>query len=43
MRRSQLETKYLNTKTQQISNYTKSIKAFVVSYTKGKEENIMSP
>ena len=41
MRRSQLETKYLQTKP--TSNYTKRIKTFVVSYTKGKEGNIMSP
>ena len=41
MRRSQLETKYLQTKP--TSNYTKRIKTFVVSYTKGKEGNIMNP
>ena len=46
MCRSQLETKCLKSKTLQTirtSNYTKSIKTFVVSYTKGKEENIISP
>ena len=40
MRRSQLEAKYLKFKP--TSNYPKSIKTFVVKYTKGKEENIMS-
>ena len=43
MRRSQLETKHLKIKTQTDLKLTKSIKTFVVSYTKGKEENIMSP
>ena len=38
MHRPQLETKYFKIKTQ-----TESITTFVVSYTKGKEENIMSP
>ena len=41
MHRSQLETKYLKTKSQTISDYTKNIKIFVVSYTRGKKENIM--
>ena len=43
MRRSQLETKYHKLKPKPISNYTKSIKTFVVSYAEGKEENIMTP
>ena len=43
MRRSQLETRYLKTKTQADLKLYKSIKTFVISYTKGKEENIMSP
>ena len=36
MRRSQLKTKYLKTKTQTL-DYTKNIKTFVVSY-KGKKK-----
>ena len=40
MCRSQLETKYLKTKIP-ILNYTKNIKTFLVSYTRGKEEYIM--
>ena len=43
MQRSQLHTKYFKTKTQTDLNYTKNIKTFVVSYTKWKEKNIMSP
>ena len=43
MRRSQLETKYLKSKTQIDFNLYKKHKTFVVSYTKGKEENTMSP
>ena len=44
MRRSQLETKCLKTKTQtDLKLYKKHLKTFVVSYTKGKEENIMGP
>ena len=43
MRRSQLETKYLRTKTQTDLKLYKKHETFVVSYTKGKEENTMSP
>ena len=43
MRRCQLETKYLKTKTKIDPKLSKSIKTFVVSYAKGNEENIMSP
>ena len=42
MRRSQLENTS-KLKLKPTSNYTKSIKTFVVSYTKCKEESIMSP
>ena len=42
MRRSQLENTS-KLKLKPTSSYTKSIKTFVVSYTKCKEENIMSP
>ena len=43
MRRPQLETKYLKTKTQTNLKLYKKKKTFVVSYTKRKEENIMRP
>ena len=42
-RRSQLETKYLKTKTQTDLKLYKKHKNFVVSYTRRKEEDIMSP
>ena len=42
MRKSQLEN-ISKLKLKPTSNYTKSLKTFVVSYTKYKEENIMSP
>ena len=42
-RRSQLETKYLKTKTQTDLKLYKKHKTFVVSYTRRKEEDIMSP
>ena len=40
MRRSQLETKYLEIKSQTNLKLYKTIKDFVISYTKGKEEDI---
>ena len=43
MRRSQLQTKYFKTKAQTNLKLYKKQKNFVVSYTKGKEENITSP
>ena len=42
MRRSHFEKKYLKTKTQPSSDYTKTRKTFAVSYAKGKEENIIN-
>ena len=42
MSRSQLETKYLKTKTETDLKLYQKHKSFVVSYTRGKEENIMS-
>ena len=43
MGRSQLETRYLKTKTQTDLKLYKKHETFVVSCIKGKEENIMSP
>ena len=43
MRRSQIETKYLKTKTQTDLKLHKKHKKFVLSFTKGKEENILVP
>ena len=43
MHRYQLETNHLKTKTQTDLKLQKKIKTFAVSYTKKKEENIISP
>ena len=43
MHRYQLETNHLKTKTQTDLKLQKKIKTLAVSYTKKKEENIMSP
>ena len=43
MRRSQIETKYLKTKTQTDLKLYKKHKKFVLSFTKGKAENTISP
>ena len=40
MHKSQLKIKYLKTKLKPTSNYTKNIKISVITYTRGKEENI---
>ena len=42
MSRSQLETKYLKAKTETDLKLYQKHKSFVISYTRGKEENIMS-
>ena len=43
MHRYQLETNHLKTKTQTDLKLQKKMKTLAVSYTKKKEENIMSP